>query len=141
MCPHSPVHVFNLLLILIGICLCQDIDIMTVTDAALDFTSPFSIVASRACTFGALCIYFDTSFEAGCVQPYVVLDTSPHAPPTHWKQTMLFLREGRQLQAGDRVTGTVQLQRPHAYPRGYDIVLNIRFGNDENDTIQMYEMR
>jgi hypothetical protein len=69
----------------------QDIDIMTVTDAELDFVSPFSLIVSSSnpdetCTLGALVLYFDTSFEAGCKQPHVVLDTSPQTEPTHWKQ-------------------------------------------------------
>lgn len=63
---------------------------MTVTDAQLDFASPFELVVSRPTgSLGALVLYFDTSFEAGCVQPHIVLDTSPHNTPTHWKQVGL----------------------------------------------------
>ena len=118
----------------------RDIDIMTVTDAALDFCADFRLEFARAAAFGALVLYFDTTFAAGCVAPPIVLDTSPAGAPTHWKQTLLFLKETHAVRAGDAVAGTVRLTRPAANPRGYDVVVHLRV-NGGAEVVQMFEMQ
>jgi hypothetical protein len=111
---------------------------MTVTDSELDFVSPFLVTAQRDVRLGALTLYFDTLFEAGC-QTTVVLDTSPFVPATHWKQTLLFLADPLMLRTNDVVRGDIRLTRPAKYPRGYDIVLTYAL-NGGDSRIQMYEM-
>ena len=128
----------RLFVIVLAVARAQDIDIMTVTDAELDFVSPFDLTMQRTATLGALVLYFDTLFEAGCVAP-VVLDTSPFVPPTHWKQTLLFLPAPVAVQPGDRVHGEMRLTRPAKYPRGYDVVLTYAVNGGEA-RIMMYEM-
>ena len=47
----------------------------------------------------ALVLWFDTEFSArSCAERPVTLSTSPHAPQTHWAQTVLTLRQPVLLQ-------------------------------------------
>ena len=77
----------------------QTLDLMTCTAADADFTSEFRLLASAAASsepapaVHAVVLWFDTHFsERFCAQHPVTLSTSPHAPPTHWAQTVLTLR-------------------------------------------------
>ncbi|CCD15421.1 unnamed protein product [Trypanosoma congolense IL3000] len=80
-------------------------DINTVKEAELSFKSEFALEAQSSrgrrgsagraedvendvCVHG-LSVHFDTPFTAG--HDVVVLDTTPLAPPTHWRQTVLYL--------------------------------------------------
>ena len=75
----------------------HSLDLTTCTAADTDFTREFRLLASAAGQAGpavhAVVLWFDTHFsERFCAQLPVTLSTSPHAPPTHWAQTVLMLR-------------------------------------------------
>ncbi|XP_036400743.1 protein arginine N-methyltransferase 2 [Megalops cyprinoides] len=53
----------------------------------------------------------------------VELDTGPHAPPTHWKQTLFMLDTPVSLRPGDTVCGTLLLHRNPVWRRHMTITL------------------
>jgi len=52
-----------------------------------------------------IAIWFDLFFPGGSV-----LSTSPQAPSTHWKQTLMFLPEPLKVNAGQRVIGEFHIE-------------------------------
>jgi hypothetical protein len=106
----SPVAVFH------------PIDCTTVTDQALDFTSPFSLSATAAGELSCLVVSFDTIFDctpAGGKRS--AFATSCEGTPTHWKQSVLYLKERVQLAVGGTVAGHIAFKRGVDYKRAYDI--------------------
>lgn len=53
-------------------------------------------------------VYFDAIFKGS--QKYVVLTTSPQAPPTHWWQTRFLLREPLAVNRGQLVNGYLKMR-------------------------------
>lgn len=104
------------------------IDIMTVKDEDLDFNAPFALTASASGVLRTFVASFETTFEppeghAGC--SVVELKTGMLDPPTHWKQTLLHLKEAVALDAGDRLRGLVGIARVGGGRR--DLALSITF--------------
>ena len=66
-------------------------DLTTMAASDVEFTSDFLLQPSAdapAACYGIV-VWFDTEFSARfCAQKPVVLSTSPHAPATHWAQTL-----------------------------------------------------
>eukprot|EP00455_Lapot_gusevi_P020800 TRINITY_DN21985_c0_g2_i1.p1 TRINITY_DN21985_c0_g2~~TRINITY_DN21985_c0_g2_i1.p1 ORF type:complete len:549 (-),score=172.14 TRINITY_DN21985_c0_g2_i1:43-1689(-) len=116
----------------------KDIDIMTVTDAELDFTVPFELKFSRDALFGAFVLHFDVLFARDC-QNVITMSTSPFTPPTHWKQSGYLLPVPVAVRADDVVSGDIRLSRNPQHLRLYDIVIEYSI-NGGAKVIQMYEM-
>ena len=55
----------------------------------------------------------------------MVLSTGIESAPTHWKQTVLWLREENRLQVkrGDKIVGMLRYDRLEENPREYSITL------------------
>ncbi len=69
----------------------------------------------------AIVLWFDTEFSPRfCKEQSVVLTTSPHAPQTHWYQTVLQLRQplAAQHSAGAQQPGQAILQGRISCARG-----------------------
>jgi len=95
------------------------IDLATVTLDDLAFSAPFCLTAARNDYVHALVAYFDCTFSA-CHKP-ITLSTSPRAPYTHWKQTVLYFEEVLVLNAGESLKGEIRVQRNQKNPRDVDI--------------------
>lgn len=107
--------------------LCSDeatfyaLDMYTVQENDLDFTSSFCLTIAQSCTVRSLVIAFDTFFE----DQKVTLSTSGSAPPTHWKQTVLPLQRGIECQSGEEIKGTLHASRRAVNKRSYTIRLDL----------------
>ncbi|KAJ2464984.1 hypothetical protein GGI02_004831 [Coemansia sp. RSA 2322] len=131
--------------------LVAEIDHGTATPAVLDFSSPFTIVATRDCTIHAFLGYFDVAFScvqavpgpsrdelslpvsddnSSCAdralwrQPAASMNgftTGPHGTATHWKQTVFVLRSPIQARQGDEVRGQFTCRKSTANPRELDL--------------------
>eukprot|EP00735_Rhodelphis_limneticus_P008481 TRINITY_DN2149_c0_g1::TRINITY_DN2149_c0_g1_i1::g.12877::m.12877 TRINITY_DN2149_c0_g1::TRINITY_DN2149_c0_g1_i1::g.12877 ORF type:complete len:514 (+),score=139.54,sp/Q54EF2/ANM1_DICDI/46.22/2e-93,Methyltransf_31/PF13847.1/2.3e-11,PrmA/PF06325.8/1.8e+03,PrmA/PF06325.8/3.8e-10,Methyltransf_18/PF12847.2/1.2e-09,Methyltransf_26/PF13659.1/8.8e-09,Methyltransf_11/PF08241.7/1.5e-08,MTS/PF05175.9/3.1e-07,Methyltransf_23/PF13489.1/5.7e-07,PRMT5/PF05185.11/2.7e-06,Methyltransf_12/PF08242.7/0.00014,Methylt len=99
------------------------VDCNTVKSEELDFYSCFKVEATRDAKCHALVCYFDIGFVRGCDQNPVYFSTSPSHTPTHWKQTILFLRKPLDMHVGDVVMGTLRATRNKDNNRHYDIDL------------------
>lgn len=110
-------------------------DLHTVTEPELAFTSKFTITATRDDTIHAISIHFDTPFTAG--HDTVVLDTAPWKTPTHWRQSVLYLYNPISVVKGEKVH-VVLKQGPNVNnPRDLDISLRIDF--DGKQQISHYD--
>lgn len=100
-------------------------DINTVTVEDLSFCRMFRLTARHNAQVDAICVHFDTPFLAGHDQ--VVLDTSPFSPPTHWRQTVLYLYHSLDMMAGEVVQFTMKCSPNALNPRDLDIALHVEF--------------
>jgi SAM-dependent methyltransferase len=111
----------------------RNFDLMTVTDAELDFESEFELVASRDGDFEAFCVYFDTDFVGGLEHP-VKLPTGPEHTTTHWVQTTFYVSAPAAVKAGDRVAATMRASRRKSNPREYDVHISYAVRGGERFT-------
>eukprot|EP00474_Spongospora_subterranea_P006063 CRZ06521.1 hypothetical protein [Spongospora subterranea] len=102
----------------------RQIDVSTVSDSDLDFSSEFTLYVKRDECLDAIASYFTVDFEGDCEFP-VRLSTSCTDPFTHWQQTLFMLASPVPVRAGDVITGRIRACRPSNAPRDYDIVLDV----------------
>ncbi|XP_011555540.3 protein arginine N-methyltransferase 1 [Plutella xylostella] len=103
-------------------CVVKDIDINTCTTDVMDFTSTFSLPITTDGAITSLVGYFDTFFE---LPSEVSFSTGPHVTPTHWKQTVFYFRDCKQVKAGDVINGTIICSRQKADVRSLSVQLDI----------------
>ncbi|KAG5509895.1 hypothetical protein JKF63_07540 [Porcisia hertigi] len=103
-------------------------DINTVTEAELSFTSTFTLEATQSDFVHAISVHFDTPFYAG--HDPVVLNTSPMVPPTHWRQTVLYLYHPLIMKQGERAHFTMKCAPNPGNTRDLDISLHIDFDGE-----------
>ena len=105
-------------------CVISDLDLLKVKNVELDFASDFSLTTTKAATVHGILIWFDVRWPAKDAKP---LTTSPHATPTHWKQTLLFLERPVELEKGATMTGTCTLKRGSDNEREYTASLTVTY--------------
>jgi protein arginine N-methyltransferase 1 len=103
-------------------------DINTVTVEQLNFDSAFRMVAERNGVVHALSVHFDTPFTAG--HEVVVLNTSPLFPPTHWRQTVMYLVNPIKVKKGEVISGVMKCCPNAGNPRDLDIALHLDFDGE-----------
>ena len=108
-----------------GPCTFRTVDVTGTDDAALDFTTTFSLTASEEGLFTCFVVHFDTIFDLAARGGVRTSFTTSHlATPTHWKQTSLYLKSPLRVAKGDVVAGTIGFSRGLEYKRGYDIAVS-----------------
>ena len=68
-------------------------------------TSAFEFTITATGTMHGFGAWFDVLFGGDPVATPLILSTSPTAPLTHWKHTLLVLNEPISVTAGDAVKG------------------------------------
>jgi len=96
----------------------------TIEDFA-SFQSDFELKISENCNITAIGGSFDTIFAQMLNNP-VNLSTSPHTPPTHWKQTVFYLEEPIKAQKDEMLKGKISVSRPPKDARGLLVKLELR---------------
>lgn len=76
--------------------LCE-IDLKTCNVQACDFSSKFSLKASKDGLLTSLVGYFDTFFD---LPNSVHFSTGPQSTKTHWQQTVFYLKEPIEVKVG-----------------------------------------
>ncbi|XP_015037340.2 protein arginine N-methyltransferase 1-like [Drosophila pseudoobscura] len=71
----------------------------------IKFRSTFELEVLRTGIIHSMILYFDVAFLEGQTETPVTLSTSPHAPWTHWEQTVLHLDNPLYVQAKERIIG------------------------------------
>lgn len=115
-------------------CKAHVLDIMTATDADLDFDMEFSMdITAEDSMLRGFVISFDVLFGKGGLTSNVpgtefnekVLSTQPDSETTHWKQCVLWLDKEHHVSVpkGTTVTGCVSYLRGESNKRDYDVVL------------------
>jgi len=117
------------------------IDITKTTVADLSFSSPFRLVASRDDYVHALVCYFDIDFTA-CLKP-IHFSTAPHAPYTHWKQTVFYLSDVLSMKKGEEIHGEFSCKPNAKNPRDLDIKIAYSFKGEYSvvEAVQEYCLR
>ncbi|KAH9257722.1 hypothetical protein BASA82_000627 [Batrachochytrium salamandrivorans] len=111
----------------------KEFDFETMMDSELDFEAEFEVVPTKEVMEG-LCISFDCSFPADA-PGLASLTTSPEFPPTHWKQSVLWLDEPLRVEPGQPVRGVVSFIRKG--PSRLDIGLKL---THPVQVLSIYEM-
>eukprot|EP00038_Savillea_parva_P014508 m.11163 g.11163 ORF g.11163 m.11163 type:complete len:343 (+) comp2824_c0_seq1:59-1087(+) len=106
-------------------CQIKDIDTTTCTVEDLSFESPFELVTERDDFIHAFVLHFDTYFEK--LRSPTEFSTGPLAMRTHWKQTVFYLPEVLEVQAGESINGTISCVPNKTNPRDMDFVISYTF--------------
>ena len=110
----------------------QEFDLMKISVKDLDFDSLFQLEILKDGNVSAIVGYFDIVF---CGEEHTVnFSTSPEATPTHWKQTVFFLKEPLACKSGDILKGRIFCKKNKKDTRGLDVAL-IFFNNDNGDVL------
>jgi len=102
-----------------------EFDIATMEKDSVDFNCPFEIEVSKNDYCHALVVFFDVDFSA-CHKP-TGFTTGPHAAYTHWKQTVIYLRDDLTCCAGEKLSGNIKCTRNKKNIRDLDIVLDYKY--------------
>jgi len=97
------------------------IDISTVKKSELMFAVPFALEASRRDFAHAIVAHFDVEFSK-CFKP-TGFSTAPHARPTHWKQTVMYLDVPLAVDEGDVIRGTFACRPNDVNHRDLDLAI------------------
>lgn len=110
-------------------------DMMTISkdDLALEETS-FSLKGLRDDYVHAFCTYFNAIFEVPGAPRPVVLPTGPYDKPTHWKQTIMYIRDVLAVRGGELINGTIKISYDKKNPRCLDIDLDYVFNGSEHSS-------
>mmetsp|Transcript_2558 Transcript_2558/g.5343 ORF Transcript_2558/g.5343 Transcript_2558/m.5343 type:complete len:365 (+) Transcript_2558:26-1120(+) len=120
-CPHTalcttpiPVHTLN-----IPTCNLEE---------CLEWESTFALsFVSDNATIDGLCGYFEVGFIGGTERP-VGFSTAPFAKPTHWKQTLLYLKKPISGNKGDTIIGEIKCKSNKKNGRDFDVMLKVGDG-------------
>ena len=113
----------------------RSVDCVGGSDADLDFSAPFELSVSTDGTLRCFVVHFDTIFDLtaqGGVR--TAFSTSASTPPTHWKQTALYLKVGLPVRTGDVLSGLISCSRQAEYKRGYDISVTYKLNGADGAT-------
>merc|ERR1711939_1298806 len=134
----------------------KDVDMSKDTPKDSDFSSPFSLRATRSGKVHGFLGWFDTFFTgrsamvpsltlqdpASSIQaPEVAFTTGPHGTPTHWKQTFFQLDGFLEMQEGDLLEGTFNCRKGNDYTRELEVEMNFRKKGDKQDRMQVWTVR
>ncbi|RKU40398.1 type I protein arginine N-methyltransferase Rmt1 [Coniochaeta pulveracea] len=100
------------------------LDLYKCTTADLAFSSQFELTARRDDFIHALVAWFDIEFSA-CHKP-VRFSTGPHTKYTHWKQTVLYLKDVLTVEQGEKVQGSLSSKPNEKNPRDLDITVEYK---------------
>jgi len=84
-------------------CVIKHINLLTAKKEDLTFDAPFSLMATRDDYVHAFLAWFDISFD--CTHKKVQFSTGPHAPYTHWKQTVFYTPSTLTVFEGQAIRG------------------------------------
>ena len=108
-----------------------DLTKCTIEDFA-SFESDFELKIIEDCDVTAIGGSFDTIFAQ--MQNPVNLSTSPHTPPTHWKQTVFYLEAPIKALKDEILRGKISVSRPPKDARG--LLVKLQIGNQS----RVYDM-
>ncbi|XP_063376630.1 protein arginine N-methyltransferase 1-like [Cydia fagiglandana] len=103
-------------------CVVKDIDINTCNTDVMDFTSTFKLPITKDGSLTSLVGYFDTFFD---LPSKVSFSTGPHTTATHWKQTVFYFRDCKEVKQGDVIEGTIICNRQKTDVRALSVQIDI----------------
>lgn len=112
--------------------LIKSYDIMTISkdDLALQETS-FSLSGLRDEYVHGFCVFFVAVFDVPGAPRPVVLPTGPFDKSTHWKQTIMYIRDVIAIREDELINGTIKIEYDKKNPRNLNIDLEYAFNGSE----------
>nr|CAB3265170.1 protein arginine N-methyltransferase 1-like [Phallusia mammillata] len=122
-------------------CMVKEVDLYTVTEADLDFSSNFHLVVSRNDYMQALVTFFSVEFTK--CHKRTGFSTAPEAPYTHWKQTVFYLRDYITAKRGEEISGVLTVKPNDRNKRDLDVTIKVDFNGElcELSETNEYHMR
>ncbi|CCD22794.1 protein-arginine omega-N methyltransferase HMT1 NDAI_0A06400 [Naumovozyma dairenensis CBS 421] len=108
-------------------CKLIEFDLNTVTLEDLSFEANFQLEAKRKDWISGLICWFDTVFPAPKGKKPVEFSTGPHAPYTHWKQTVFYLSDDLECEVGDVLKGKLICSPNDRNNRDLDVKIDYEF--------------
>lgn len=100
----------------------KEIDIHTCTTGEMDFGSSFQLPITKDGCLTSVVGYFDTFFD---LPNKVSFSTGPLATATHWKQTVFFFRDCKEVKRGDIIKGTINCSRQKTDVRALSVEIKV----------------
>lgn len=119
----------------------KEIDLYTVTEKDLTFSSMFNLEIARNDYVQALVTFFSVDFSK--CHKRIGFSTGPESQYTHWKQTVFYLKDYITAKKGEMITGSFSMKPNNRNERDLDISIKVQFEgelssiSEEND----YQMR
>jgi type I protein arginine methyltransferase len=123
---EASVDIVNSKCILSNAYVIKEIDITSCDINTMDFTSEFKLVVTKDGQLTSLVGYFDTFFD---LPNQVSFSTGPDKTPTHWKQTVFYFKDCRDVKQGDILEGKIICSRQKMDVRGLSVQINM-FGKN-----------
>ena len=101
------------------------LDMNECTLADTEFASEFELTVLETGTVTAVAGYFDTFFDHPSLKNPVMYSTGPAATPTHWKQTLFYLRDPVPAAQGQTLKGKISVVRPDQDIRALRVKLTL----------------
>lgn len=108
-----------------------DIDLMSATIESCNFSYDFKLKVTKSGRVTSFVGYFDTFFE---LERPVTFSTGPKATPTHWKQSVFYLKDPVSVEAGQVIEGTLKCRRHVKEVRSLSVTISV-FGLINNYAI------
>ena len=120
--------------------------------SVLEAFEPFRLTIARHDCLHALAFYFDCSFapamtalapapeyepfthSQSCEAREVVLETGPASPPTHWMQSIFYLKREFTVAPGDIIDGTITCKVNKHDTRALDVAFELTLQLEDNIT-------
>lgn len=103
--------------------LIHELDLATCEVVDTEFESNFEMKILRDCELTAVAGYFDSFFDLD--DEPVMFTTGPHGTPTHWKQTLFYLKEKMVVKKGQVLNGCMKVTRPSNDIRSLHVKLTL----------------
>ena len=123
-------------------CLIKEVDIYTVKEEDMEFSSPFHLQCRRNDYCHALVTFFNIEFTK--CHKRTGFSTAPEAPYTHWKQTVFYLGENDlTIKKGEEIYGMFTMKPNKQNNRDLDFSIDINFKGELSDMAETlkYKMR
>jgi len=122
--------------------LVKEVDIYTVKEGDIAFTTPFQLTCRRNDYLHALVTYFNMEFTK--CHKRTGFSTSPDAPYTHWKQTVFYLGDNDlTIKKREEVEGVISMTPNPQNNRDLDFNIKLDFKGElsEASCSLNYKMR
>lgn len=119
--------------------LIKEIDIKTMKEEDLAFSSPFHLQIKRNDYAFAFVTYFNIEFTA--CHKKVGFSTAPDAPYTHWKHTVFYLEDPLTVKKGEELFGLFSCSPNNRNSRDLDFEIEFQFDGELSKTTKKMKYR
>jgi len=122
-------------------CLIKEVDMYTVKEEDLSFSSPFHLQCRRDDYVQALVCYFNIEFTK--CHKRTGFSTAPECRYTHWKQTVFYFDDYLTVKKGEEMYGVMNIKPNKRNVRDLDFTIDVDFRGELSEMVESnsYKMR